>query len=55
MRDTIKIQDWDMPVITRKDQEAFDRGYRRSMSKRGFSAAGFSGIIRGAAKERRTK
>jgi len=39
-----------MPVITRKDQEAFDRGYRRSMAKRGFSTAGFSGIIRGAAK-----
>lgn len=50
MRDTIKIQERAMPVITRKDQEGFDRGYRRSMAKRGISAGGFSGIIRGAAK-----
>ena len=50
MSEIFKIQDWAMPVITRKDQEAFDQGYRRSMAKRGFSTAGFSGIIRGAAK-----
>jgi hypothetical protein len=45
MRTTIKIQEFAVPVITRKDQEGFDRGYRRSMAKRGISIGGFRETI----------
>lgn len=53
MRTTIKIQEFAVPVITRKDQEGFDRGYRRSMAKRGISIGGFRETIDGAAKGKR--
>ena len=51
MRDTIKIQEFRMPYLTRKDQEQINEGYRQFWVRRGVDVQdNFAGVVRGAAK-----
>ena len=51
MRDTMKIQEFRMPYLTRKDQEQVNEGYRQFWARRGVDVQdNFAGVVRGAAK-----
>ena len=51
MRDTIKIQEFRMPYLTRKGQEQINPGYRKFWADRGVNVQdNFAGVVRGAAK-----
>ena len=51
MRDTIRIQEFGMPYLTRKDQEQVNEGYRQFWARRGVDVQdNFAGVVRGAAK-----